>query len=94
MLKKGPICFRLPDDLHMAINQMAEAQGVTTSELVRDVLFRLVYNDAPGVDEGFIAGRTLGLSVALRIGARIFSEMQHMTPAEAAEFAREASNVR
>jgi hypothetical protein len=89
MSKKGPICFRLPDDLHMAINQMAEAQGLTTSELVRDILYRLVYNDVPTVDEGFIAGRTLGLSVALKIGARVFMEMRDMTPTEAVEFVRD-----
>lgn len=73
----------------MAINQMAEAQGLTTSELVRDILYRLVYNDVPTVDEGFIAGRTLGLSVALKIGARVFMEMRDMTPTEAVEFVRD-----
>ena len=59
----GPLCLRLPADLHAAVVQMAEASQITTSEWVRDMLFRIVYGTPPGIDEGYMHGRALGMRI-------------------------------
>jgi len=60
MSRAAPLCFRLPPDLYAAVTEMAEAEGVTTSEWVRDMLQRIVYGQPPGIDEGYMQGRSLG----------------------------------
>ena len=59
----GPRCFRLPPDLDAAIDQAAEAAGITPSEWIRDMLHRIVYGEPPGIEEGYIQGRQLGFRV-------------------------------
>ena len=58
--RNSPLCLRLSDDLHAAVIEMAEQQGVTTSEWMRDMLHRVVYNEPPGVEAGYMQGRQLG----------------------------------
>lgn len=63
MARTGPLCFRLPPDLHAAVEDAAAAAGITTSEWIRDMLHRLVYGVPPGIEEGYIQGRQLGMRV-------------------------------
>ena len=60
----GPLCLRLPEDLRAAVHQMAEQNGVSPSELVRDLIFRFVYGEPPGIAEGYMQGRAIGYQVA------------------------------
>lgn len=57
----SPLCFRLPVDLHQAVEHAAANANMSISEWVRDMLYRVVYADPPGVQEGYLAGRALGL---------------------------------
>jgi hypothetical protein len=63
MARPAPLAFRLPPDLHAAIEDMAANAGVTVSEWVRDMLHRIVYGEPPGIDAGYIQGRSLGFRV-------------------------------
>jgi hypothetical protein len=61
----NPMCLRLPDDLQAAVAQMAAEAGVTTSEWIRDLLFRTVYGEPLGVNDGYLHGRSIGYRVAV-----------------------------
>jgi len=60
-----PLCVRLPDDLLAAVHQHAEQSGVTTSEWIRDLIFRVVYGEPLGMDEGYVQGRNVGYRILL-----------------------------
>jgi hypothetical protein len=64
---RGPLCLRLPDDMHAAVHQLAEQQGVSTSEWIRDLIFRTVYGEPLGISEGYFAGRAIGFKVMHRL---------------------------
>lgn len=66
MTARGPLCLRLSDDLHAAVYQMAEQQGVSSSELLRDLISRAVYGEPFGIDEGYLRGRALGYTMVQR----------------------------
>ena len=57
----SPVCVRLPLDLHHAVEHAAANANMSVSEWVRDMLYRVVYADPPGIQEGYLAGRSLGL---------------------------------
>lgn len=59
------LCFRLPPDLRAAVDNLAEQNNMTLSELVRDVLFRTVYGVPFGVEEGYLIGRQMGLTTVM-----------------------------
>jgi hypothetical protein len=65
--KNKPLCLRLPDDLHLAVVQLARDANMNTSEWMRDVLFRVVYGEPPGVDEGYAQGRQIATAAALAL---------------------------
>jgi hypothetical protein len=77
----GPLCFRLPADLHAAVEDLAQQAGISTSEWVRDVLFRIVYGEPPGIDQGYMTGRQLGF----RMMQLAFKDAWDMTPMTAEE---------
>jgi hypothetical protein len=62
-MARGPMCLRLPDDLHHAVHQMADQQGITSSEWVRDLVFRAVYGEPLGISEGYLQGRAVGYKI-------------------------------
>jgi len=66
-IKPKPLCLRLSDDLHMAVIQLAQDQGMNVSEWMRDLLFRVVYGEPPGVNEGYIQGRQIGIAAAFTV---------------------------
>jgi|SRR5882672_6919503 len=63
MQRRGPLCLRLPEDLQAAVYQLAEENGVSPSEFVRDLIFRVVYGEPLGINEGYMQGRALGFRV-------------------------------
>ncbi len=63
-MASGPLCVRLPPDLHAAVDSAATEAGVSTAEWIRDILFRVVYSAPPGVEEGYMQGRRVGLQIA------------------------------
>jgi hypothetical protein len=71
----NPMCLRLPDDLQAAVAQMATEAGVTTSEWIRDLLFRTVYGEPLGVNEGYLHGRSVGYRVAMLACAEAWKHM-------------------
>lgn len=54
------MAFKVPADLHTAIVDMAERNGVTVSEWIRDQMHRIVYGEPLGMEQGYIEGRQLG----------------------------------
>ena len=52
-----PICVKLPQDLDTAVRVLAEAQGISVSELLRTLLAQVVYGHASSVDDGYLAAR-------------------------------------
>ena len=86
-MARGPLCVRLPPDIHAAVESLAETAGITASEWVRDQLFRVVYGEPPGIDQGYIAGRNLGyraMSLIFRDAIKIAVE-QMPTDVESAQ---------
>lgn len=77
-----PLCFRLPADLHAAVEDLASQAGVSTSEWVRDVLFRIVYGEPPGIDQGYFTGRQLGFRM-MQLAFKDAWDMTPTTPEEA-----------
>jgi hypothetical protein len=75
-MARGPLCFRLSEDLHVAVEDLAQRAGITTSEWVRDVLYRIVYGEPPGIDQGYITGRQLGF----RMMQLAFKDAWDITP--------------
>jgi len=61
-----PLCVRLPDDLHLAVIQLAQDNGMSPSEWMRDMLFRLIYGAPPGIEEGYLQGRNIGIAAAMK----------------------------
>lgn len=59
------ISLRLPEDLRIAVETAAQTEGVTTSEWIRAMLFKLVYDEPLGASEGYIEGRRIGYGAML-----------------------------
>lgn len=64
--RRGPLCLRLSEDLHAAAHQMAEQEGVSSSEWIRNLIYRATYNEPCGIDEGYLRGRALGYQMVQR----------------------------
>lgn len=80
-----PLCLRLPDDLHLAVVQLAANAGMNTSEWMRDVLFRVVYGEPPGVDEGYTQGRQIAVAATFAVVREAISQALASLPATAEE---------
>jgi hypothetical protein len=64
-MARGPLCLRLPEDLHAAVHHMAAEQGVSSSEWIRDLIFRVVYDQPLGMEEGYLHGRAIGVKAVM-----------------------------
>lgn len=62
--QQNTICVKLPDDLALALRARADAEGLNISEILRSMIHQWVYNETPSVDDGYRAGRALGLRAA------------------------------
>jgi hypothetical protein len=84
--RQDPICLRLPPDMRVAVTQLAEQQGLNISEWIRELIYRAIYGEAPGVDQGYMQGRALGFQVALQgLQTALFEAEERLPPsAEAA----------
>jgi hypothetical protein len=60
-----PICLRMPQDLHAAIEQLSAQAGLSTSEWIRDVLYRAIYGEPPGENQGYVNGRQIGYQILM-----------------------------
>lgn len=81
--KNRPLCIRLSTDLHIAVTQLAQNQGMSISEWVRDMLYRIVYNNAPGVEEGYIQGRQIGVAATFSVIRRAIEQAVQELPTTA-----------
>lgn len=72
-----PLCIRLPDDIHTAIVAAAKEIGVTSSEYVRDILYRAVYHEPLGIEQGYIEGRQIGFRTLQLVFGDCY---EHMPP--------------
>lgn len=68
--------IRLPPDLQAAVEDMAAAAGLTTSEWVRAMLHQTVYGEPLTVEAGYFQGRQIGY----RMLQRAFVEIYRNTP--------------
>lgn len=75
------VCFRLPIELRQQAAGMAEALGVTLSELMRGLLLKELGHPAlVGVDEGYQAGRRLAIQMVHKIMASAVASASDMLP--------------
>jgi hypothetical protein len=79
-MKVSPLCLRLPPDLRAAIASAAEASGLTLSEWVRDMLHRIIYNEPPGIEAGYMQGRALGFTLTRSVLLEALGEAAQTVP--------------
>jgi len=63
----NPIAVRLTDDLEVAFRARAEAEGLSSSELLRAIVAQYVYNEQPSTDAGYHVGRALAYQTAIAL---------------------------
>ena len=69
----------------MAVEQLAANAGVGVSEWLRDMLYRTVYGEPPGVEEGYLQGRQIATSAAFALIRAAISQALDQLPATAEE---------
>lgn len=75
------VCVRLPVELRQQVAAMAEALGVTLSELIRGLILKELGQPAlVGVDEGYQAGRRLAIQMVRKIIASATASANDMLP--------------
>lgn len=72
---RGVACVKLPDDLAEALRVRADAEGLTVSEVLRAMVQAWVYDERPSVDEGYRAGRAVGMKMAHIAVSNVISQM-------------------
>jgi len=70
-----PIAFRLPAELAQAIRSRAESEGVTVSEVMRNVVHAWFYGEAPSANEGYYQSRGNAVRIAQMLLARALEAM-------------------
>lgn len=63
-MKAKPFACRLPVELHAGIEGRAIAEGISPSELVRNVLFNWLYGQEPSANEGYYQARGIASQIA------------------------------
>ena len=58
-----PICIRIPAEWRAQIEVICASTGVTISEFLRSAA-AFAMNHGVGIDEGYMAGRAIGLQMA------------------------------
>jgi hypothetical protein len=87
------MCFKVPIDLQTAIVAMAERDGVSVSEWLRDKVHRIVYGEPLGMEQGYLEGRQLGF----RMLQLLFQQTWDQAPAtleDALQLMQEFSRTR
>lgn len=61
-----PVSIRIPAEWRAQIESICAVQGVTLSEYFRSALLLQMNSGVSGIDEGYMAGRMIGLQIAHR----------------------------
>jgi hypothetical protein len=70
-----PFAVRLQSDLGAIIQTRAAAEGITTSELIRNVLHGWAYGEPPGANEGYYHARGQGRRIAHHLLAQAMDNL-------------------
>jgi hypothetical protein len=71
MAQPGPLSLRISDDVRAGAHQAAEAAGLSLSEWCREVIYRAVYGEPMGADQGYVLGRAIAYKVAMRMFGQV-----------------------
>ena len=62
-----PFCIRLTPDLLAAVQQLAQNEQVSPSEWARNLIYRTVYGEPLGIDEGYHHGKQAAFTATLAV---------------------------
>lgn len=65
MAKERTLCAKIPDDLDYAIQDRCQAEGISTSELLRHALTVYLFGQIPGAEEGYQQARRFAIQMAV-----------------------------
>ena len=91
-MANGPICLRLPADLHHAVDEAAAATNMNVSEWLRALIFQTIYGEPIGASEGYVAGRKLGMRITQMMLARAYTNLPD-SPEEALKMIQETMSL-